>query len=147
MTTHAVDAIVIGSGQGGVPFAADLAREGKQVVLFERGRLGGSCINYGCTPSKAFLAAAHSAGRARRAQSLGVDAQVSVDFPAVMERVRSIRDDFMHRIGQKLDQAGVRIVRAQASFSGERTVTGGDQTFSAPARGHRHRHDGVRPRH
>ena len=132
MTTHAVDAIVIGSGQGGVPFAADLAREGKQVVLFERGRLGGSCINYGCTPSKAFLAAAHSAGRARRAQSLGVDAQVSVDFPAVMERVRSIRDDFMHRLGQKLDQAGVRIVRAQASFSGERTVTGGDQTFSAP---------------
>jgi pyruvate/2-oxoglutarate dehydrogenase complex dihydrolipoamide dehydrogenase (E3) component len=132
MTTQAVDAIVVGSGQGGVPFAADLAREGKQVVLFERGRLGGSCVNYGCTPSKAFLAAAHSAGRARRAQSLGVDAQVSVDFPAVMERVRMIRDDFMHRVGQKLDQAGVRVVHAQASFSGEGTVTGGDQTFSAP---------------
>ncbi|HME81202.1 MAG TPA: FAD-dependent oxidoreductase [Candidatus Eremiobacteraceae bacterium] len=132
MTAQAVDAIVIGSGQGGVPFAADLAREGKQVVLFERGRLGGSCINYGCTPSKAFLAAAHSAGRARRAQVLGVDAQVHVDFPAVMERVRMIRDDFMHRVGQRLEQAGVKVVHAQASFSGERTVTGGDRTFTAP---------------
>lgn len=61
------DAIVIGSGQGGIPLAADLAKEGRKVVLFERDALGGSCVNYGCTPSKAFLAAAHAAGRARKA--------------------------------------------------------------------------------
>lgn len=59
------DAIVIGSGQGGVPLAADLARAGKSVVLFERAELGGTCINSGCTPSKTFLAAARTAGRAR----------------------------------------------------------------------------------
>ena len=41
------DAIIIGSGQGGVPLATDLAKQGKNVVLFERGALGGSCINYG----------------------------------------------------------------------------------------------------
>ena len=57
------DLIVIGSGQGGVPLAVDFAKAGKTVVLFERDALGGSCINYGCTPSKAFLAAAHAAGR------------------------------------------------------------------------------------
>jgi dihydrolipoamide dehydrogenase len=132
MSVQSVDAIVIGSGQGGVPFAVDHAREGKNVVLLERGRLGGSCINYGCTPSKAFLAAAHNAGRARQAQALHVYAQVSVDFPAVMERVRSIRDEFMHFIGSKLDAAGVRVVHAQARFTGTRTVAAGDETFSAP---------------
>ncbi|MBV8082892.1 MAG: FAD-dependent oxidoreductase [Candidatus Eremiobacteraeota bacterium] len=132
MSAQAVDAIVIGSGQGGVPFAADLAREGRSVVLFERGRLGGSCVNYGCTPSKAFLAAAHNAGRARNARNLHVYAQVSVDFSAVMERVRSIRDEFMHAVAQKLDAAGVRVVRAEARFTGPRTVTAGDDEFSAP---------------
>jgi pyruvate/2-oxoglutarate dehydrogenase complex dihydrolipoamide dehydrogenase (E3) component len=57
-----VDVIVIGSGQGGIPFAADFAKAGRSVVLFERDALGGSCVNYGCTPSKAFLAAAHAVG-------------------------------------------------------------------------------------
>ncbi|MBV8172802.1 MAG: FAD-dependent oxidoreductase [Candidatus Eremiobacteraeota bacterium] len=132
MNADAVDAIVIGSGQGGVPFAVDLAQQGKSVALFERGRLGGTCINYGCTPSKAFLASAHNAGRARNAEKLAVYAQVNVDFPAVMERVRSIRDEFMRGIARKLDQAGVRVVHAQARFTGERTVSGGGVTLSAP---------------
>ncbi|HEY9798901.1 MAG TPA: FAD-dependent oxidoreductase [Leptolyngbyaceae cyanobacterium] len=82
------DVIVIGSGQGGVPLAADFAKAGRKVVLFERDALGGSCINYGCTPSKAFLAAAHTAGRARQAAKLGIHAQLEVDFSVVMERVR-----------------------------------------------------------
>jgi len=132
MTAQAVDAIVIGSGQGGVPFAASLAEEGKRVVLFERGRLGGSCVNYGCTPSKAFLAAAHNAGRARRAKKLCVSVQVSVDFAMVMERARGIRDEFMQFVARRLERAGVQVVHAPAAFSGERTVTGGGQTFSAP---------------
>ena len=119
------DAIVIGSGQGGVPLAADLAKEGKKVVLFERGALGGSCVNYGCTPSKAFLAAAHAAGRARKAEKLGVHVQINVDFPAVMERVRGIRGSFNEGVEKRMQSSGVRIVRAEASFSGERIVSGG----------------------
>lgn len=79
------DVIVIGSGQGGIPLAADFAKEGRKVVLFERDALGGSCINYGCTPSKAFLAAAHTAGRAHQGKKLGIHTEVEVDFPAVME--------------------------------------------------------------
>ena len=62
-----VDVAVIGSGQGGVPFAVEMASQDRNVVLFERSRFGGSCINWGCTPSKAFLASAHAAGRARAA--------------------------------------------------------------------------------
>lgn len=127
-----VDAIVIGSGQGGIPLAVDLAKEGRNVVLFERDSLGGSCINYGCTPSKAFLAAAHAVGRARKAESLGISFQVDVDFSAVMERVRSIRHSFNQGIQKRLESAGVKVVCAEASFIDERTVKGGEVTVQAP---------------
>jgi dihydrolipoamide dehydrogenase len=126
------DVIVIGSGQGGIPLAADFARAGRKVVLFERDALGGSCVNYGCTPSKAFLAAAHAAGRARLAAKLGVHAQIQVDFPAVMERVRSIRDRFNQGTKQRLESAGVKVVCAEASFTDHHTVTGGNLTVEAP---------------
>lgn len=126
------DVVIIGSGQGGVPLAADFTKEGRKVVLFERGALGGSCINYGCTPSKAFLAAAHAAGRARKAEKLGIHAQVNVDFAAVMERVRGIRGSFNQGVEKRIESAGVEIVRAEASFIAERIVTGGGVTFQAP---------------
>ncbi|MEG4218878.1 FAD-dependent oxidoreductase [Microcoleus sp. Pol14C6] len=126
------DVIVIGSGQGGIPLATDFANEGRKVVLFERDALGGSCINYGCTPSKAFLAAAHAAGRARQAKKLGINTEVKVDFPAVMERVRGIRSDFNQGIRKRLETAGVTVICAEASFVGERTVKGGDVTVEAP---------------
>ena len=126
------DVIVIGSGQGGIPLASDFAQEGRKVVLFERDVLGGSCVNYGCTPSKAFLAAADAAGRARQAEKLGIHAQVDVDFPAVMRRVRSIRDSFNQGVRKRLEDACVKIVFAEASFTGERTVTGGEVTVQAP---------------
>ena len=127
-----VDAIVIGSGQGGVPLAVDLAKAGQSVVLFERDAVGGSCINYGCTPSKAFLAAAHAAGRARQAQQLGIHAQIEIDFPAVMARVRRIRTEFKQGVEQHLADAGVKVVCAQAAFTGDRTVSGGGVTVQAP---------------
>ncbi|ABA23067.1 FAD-dependent pyridine nucleotide-disulphide oxidoreductase [Trichormus variabilis ATCC 29413] len=126
------DVIVIGSGQGGIPLAADFANEGRKVVLFERDALGGSCINYGCTPSKAFLAAAHTAGRANQGKKLGIHTEVEVDFPAVMERVREIRSSFNQGIRQRLESAGVKVICAEASFVGERTVKGGDVTLQAP---------------
>jgi pyruvate/2-oxoglutarate dehydrogenase complex dihydrolipoamide dehydrogenase (E3) component len=127
-----VDAIVIGSGQGGVPLAADLARSGQKVVLFERDALGGSCVNYGCTPSKAFLAAAHAASRACQAQKLGIHDQIDIDFPAVMKRVRGIRDEFNQGVRQRLTDAGVKVVCAEATFTGECTVSGGGVTVQAP---------------
>lgn len=132
MNTRNADAIVIGSGQGGNPLAAELAKRGRRVVLFERDRVGGTCINYGCTPSKAFLASAHNAGRARGAGNLGVRATVEVDFPFVMNRVRDIVASFHDGIGNKLVDAGVEIVHAQAAFTGERTVSGGGVEVSAP---------------
>ncbi|MCF2972716.1 FAD-dependent oxidoreductase [Synechococcus sp. Nb3U1] len=126
------DLIVIGSGQGGIPLAVDFAKAGKRVVMFERDALGGSCVNYGCTPSKAFLAAAHAAGRARQAAKLGIHAHVQVDVAAVMERVRGIRDRFNQGVQRRLHGAGVRVICAEASFTGPGVVSGGGVTVQAP---------------
>ena len=134
MTTNVedVDLIVIGSGQGGVPLAVDAAKAKKRVVLFERGKVGGSCVNVGCTPSKAFLAAAHNAGRARNAAPLGIHADVTVDIEAVMRRVRSVRDEWHDGSEKKIAASGIDLVRASAAFSDERTVSGGGRTVRAP---------------
>lgn len=126
------DVIVIGSGQGGVPLATKLAGEGQDVVLFERGQFGGSCINYGCYPSKAFLTSAHAAGLIRRAAELGLQVQVAVDFPAVMQRVREIVSSSSQDVEKHLMESEVRVVNSEASFSGERTVSGGGMTVKAP---------------
>src|SRR5579872_3674796 len=127
-----VDLIVVGAGQGGVPLAADFAKTGKRVVLFERSHLGGTCVNVGCTPSKTFLASAHNAGRARDAAAIGVHCDVRVDVPAVMRRVNEIRGEWKEGATKRLTDAGVRIVMAEARFTDKRTVTGGDVTARAP---------------
>ncbi len=82
------DLIVIGSGQGGTPLASDYATAERKVVIFERDVLGGSCINYGCTPSKAFLAAAHSSPSAtgREARKSGSNHSGFFDRDAASSR-------------------------------------------------------------
>lgn len=129
---HAYDIAVIGTGQGGVPLALDLAATGKRVVVFERGKLGGNCVNTGCTPSKAFLASAHAAGRARRAAEIGVHAEVRVDFAAVMERVRATVADWNGGVEAKFAQhPEIMLVRAEAGFDGPHTLVAGGERYSA----------------
>jgi pyruvate/2-oxoglutarate dehydrogenase complex dihydrolipoamide dehydrogenase (E3) component len=128
-----VDAIIIGSGQGGVPLAVALTQQGKKVVLFERSRrLGGSCVNWGCTPSKAFLAAAHAAGRARAAGPLGVHVQIKIDVSQVLERVRKVRDSFIEGVEKRIRQTDMTVVQAEAAFTSEGDVQGGGHLFCAP---------------
>src|SRR2546427_12712718 len=80
-----VDAIVIGSGQAGVPLATRLAASGRRTVLVERSRLGGTCINYGCTPTKTMVASARAAHMARTAGRLGGQAGPGRgDLPALL---------------------------------------------------------------
>jgi len=80
------DAIVIGAGQSGPPLAHKLADLGQKVALIEREFLGGSCINYGCTPTKAMIASARIAHYARRGPEFGVHTDVRVDLKEVVAR-------------------------------------------------------------
>jgi pyruvate/2-oxoglutarate dehydrogenase complex dihydrolipoamide dehydrogenase (E3) component len=119
------DTIVIGSGQAGVPLATRLARGGKTVLLAERGDLGGTCVNTGCTPTKTLVASARAAHVARTAGRLGVHAAaVKVDFAAVIARkdaiVRSWQDGIARRIADAAPN--LRLVRGHARLVGERTI-------------------------
>ncbi|MFC1674254.1 FAD-dependent oxidoreductase [Pseudomonadota bacterium] len=69
---HTCDICVIGAGSGGLSVAAGASQMGASVVLIEKADMGGDCLNTGCVPSKALLAAAHAAQAAKRADRFGV---------------------------------------------------------------------------
>jgi pyruvate/2-oxoglutarate dehydrogenase complex dihydrolipoamide dehydrogenase (E3) component len=87
------DVLIIGGGQAGIPLAYKLAAEGRTVALAERKDLGGSCVNFGCSPTKAAIASAKVAFQARRASEYGIEIpEVRVDFPAVLRRARGVAE-------------------------------------------------------
>lgn len=85
------DVLIIGAGQAATPLAYDLAKAGKKVAIAERRFLGGSCVNFGCTPSKAVIYSARLAAHVRRGEEFGLRIDdPKPDFKAVMDRARSI---------------------------------------------------------
>lgn len=85
------DVLIVGAGQAGIPLAHDLAKNGKRVAVAEEKYLGGSCVNFGCTPTKAVIASARVAYLAHRGKEFGLRiGGVEIDFPAVLERAMRI---------------------------------------------------------
>ena len=104
MKTH--DAIVIGSGQGGVPLATNLADQGWSVALIEKGEVGGSCINYGCTPTKTMISSARMAHYARVAPEFGIHpGEIKVDMAAVVARKNEVVDSFRSGVLEQIDSS------------------------------------------
>jgi pyruvate/2-oxoglutarate dehydrogenase complex dihydrolipoamide dehydrogenase (E3) component len=119
------DVIVIGSGQAGVPLATRLAGAGRRVLLAERSALGGTCVNYGCTPTKTMIASARAAHVARNASRLGVSAgPVTVDLPAVVARKDAIVGVWRDGVARRLAGAGtgLTVLRGHARFAGPREI-------------------------
>jgi pyruvate/2-oxoglutarate dehydrogenase complex dihydrolipoamide dehydrogenase (E3) component len=128
------DVVVIGSGQAGVPLAARLARAGRRVLLAERGALGGTCVNTGCTPTKTLVASARAAHVARTGARLGVRAgEVQVDWPAVLARKDEVVRRWQEGVEKKLAGGGerLRLVHAQARLVGDSTVEVGGERHRA----------------
>src|SRR6266480_5170551 len=89
------DAIIIGSGQAGNPLAKAFAKAGRKTALIERAYIGGSCTNYGCTPTKTMFNSARVAYLARRAADYGVHhGEVTVEMKEVRERKQSVVEEF-----------------------------------------------------
>ncbi|MBL8783156.1 MAG: FAD-dependent oxidoreductase, partial [Alphaproteobacteria bacterium] len=112
---------------------AGAAQLGQKVVLIERHKMGGDCLNYGCVPSKSLIAAAAHAQAVRRAPEFGVDAgEPKTDFARVMKHVHDViaaiePNDSVERF----EKLGVRVVKASARFVGPHEVEAGDLKISA----------------
>lgn len=118
------DAIVIGSGQGGNPLARKLSGKGWKTAIIERRSLGGTCINDGCTPTKAMIACAKVAHTIFHSKQWGIHSHgLHVDLPFIVARKNNIVEEFRNGTAKGLESAGVSVFMGSAAFSGYKTVT------------------------
>ena len=131
---HSFDAIVVGAGQSGPFLAVRLAESGRKVAMVERKFFGGTCVNTGCTPTKAMVASAHAAHLARRSSDFGVHVgSVRVDLREVRQRTDKIV--LQSRNGQEKwlrGTASCTVFTGTASFVSPHVVRVGDDTLAAP---------------
>jgi pyruvate/2-oxoglutarate dehydrogenase complex dihydrolipoamide dehydrogenase (E3) component len=118
------DAIVVGSGQGGNPLSMALAKAGKKTALIERQYIGGTCVNYGCTPTKTMFNSARVAYLSRRSSDYGVHTgPVSVNMAEVRARkqgvVQSFRDGGLRGIE---GTSGLDLLKGEACFTGAHSI-------------------------
>jgi pyruvate/2-oxoglutarate dehydrogenase complex dihydrolipoamide dehydrogenase (E3) component len=127
------DAIVIGSGQGGVPLATALAKLGRAVALIEKGQLGGSCINYGCTPTKTMIASAQVAHTAKRGAAFGVHAgKVRVDMSEIVARKNAISGSFRSGIEEQVKNTpNLTLHRGYGRFIGPHEIEVNGDTIAS----------------
>jgi pyruvate/2-oxoglutarate dehydrogenase complex dihydrolipoamide dehydrogenase (E3) component len=119
-TSAVFDMVIVGAGQAGPPLAIHLAQKKWKVALAERKDLGGSCVNFGCTPTKAVIASARVAHLARRGNEFGIRIpSVDPDLAAVLDRARGIVMQSRARLREALaNQKGLVTMRGHARFEG-----------------------------
>jgi len=121
------DICIIGAGSGGLSVAAGAAQMGAKVVLVEKAAMGGDCLNTGCIPSKALLAAAHRAASARDMGRFGIDLpDPRVDFARVQDHLAGVIAGIApHDSVERCEGLGVGVIQAAARFTGRDTVEAG----------------------
>lgn len=131
MTTY--DAIIIGTGQAGPALARRLSGAGMTVAVVERGRFGGTCVNTGCTPTKALVASAYAIHTARRGADYGFSAgEIAVD----MKRVKARKDDIVRPSNTGVERSlrdlkGATVYQGHARFVAPHEVQVGSETLKA----------------
>jgi pyruvate/2-oxoglutarate dehydrogenase complex dihydrolipoamide dehydrogenase (E3) component len=127
------DLCVIGGGSGGLSAAVGAVQMGASVVLIEKHLMGGDCLNTGCVPSKALLAAAHAAQAVRSAGRFGVNGhEPTVDFARVHAHVHGVIGAIApHDSVERFEGLGVTVIRAAARFTGPAEVEAGGQRIRA----------------
>jgi pyruvate/2-oxoglutarate dehydrogenase complex dihydrolipoamide dehydrogenase (E3) component len=127
------DICVIGAGSAGLTVTAAAAAFGVSVVLVEKGRMGGDCLNTGCVPSKALIAAARHAQAIRRAPAFGVKAgEPEVNFQAVHDHIHGVIANIApNDSAERFTGLGVKVIRAHGRFTGRRTLEAGDYRIRA----------------
>ena len=127
------DICIIGAGSGGLSIAAGAAQMGARVVLVEGGEMGGDCLNAGCVPSKALLAAGKAAHAMRNGATFGVaPVEPMIDFAAVKDHIaRTIATIAPMDSQERFEGFGVRVIRAWGRFTSPRDLMAGDHIIRA----------------
>ncbi|MDZ4264716.1 MAG: FAD-containing oxidoreductase [Mycobacterium sp.] len=127
------DAIIIGAGQAGPPLAGRLTAAGQTVAVIERKLVGGTCVNYGCIPTKTLVASAHAAHLARRGAEYGIGTgPVTVDMAKVKARKDRISTGDREGVESWLEgMKGATLIRGHARFESPQTVRVGDDLLQA----------------
>ncbi len=129
------DAILVGAGQAAPPLARRLSEAGMKIAFVERYRFGGTCVNTGCIPSKAWIASAKIAWDAARAADMGVriEGRVQTD----MARVKGRKDEIIHRSSEGVESSlrelkNCTVFAGAAQFTDPHTMRVGEHLISAP---------------
>jgi pyruvate/2-oxoglutarate dehydrogenase complex dihydrolipoamide dehydrogenase (E3) component len=132
MTLIETDICVIGAGSGGLSVAAGAVQMGARVVLIEAGEMGGDCLNAGCVPSKALIAAAKATEAQRRGFRGVASVDPQVDFAAVKDHVAAVIAQIAPVDSQeRFEGLGCTVIRAFARFTGPAEVEAGGQRIRA----------------
>ncbi|MDE5793924.1 MAG: dihydrolipoyl dehydrogenase [Muribaculaceae bacterium] len=124
--------IIIGAGPGGYETALEAAKRGHDVTLFNGDRLGGTCLNEGCIPTKCLCRNAEMIASFKEAEKFGVDDfTFTLDYNKVVERKKEVVDTLRNGIDSMLKSAKVNVVNAKASFKDAHTVVADDIEYSA----------------
>ncbi|MCM4161130.1 pyruvate/2-oxoglutarate dehydrogenase complex dihydrolipoamide dehydrogenase [Antarcticibacterium sp. W02-3] len=128
------DAIIIGTGQAGPPLAANLAKNGFRTAIIEKSHLGGTCVNDGCTPTKAYVASARRIFAAGNSEEHGVvlEGELRVD----LKKIKTRKDELVQESRSGLekmfaDTENITLIRGEATFIDEHTLQVGEKEYRA----------------
>jgi pyruvate/2-oxoglutarate dehydrogenase complex dihydrolipoamide dehydrogenase (E3) component len=131
------DVLILGSGQAGNPLSSDFVKAGKRVALIECAEVAGTCINYGCTPTKTMVASAQRAWQAHHAAELGIEVgSVRVNLERVRARKRKIVEQFRASNEKRFASGQPELVRGEARFVAPKEIAvalkaGGERRLTA----------------
>lgn len=127
MGTLTPDVCIVGAGSAGLVAAAGAAQLGLDVVLIERARMGGDCLNHGCVPSKALIAAARMAQAQRAGAAFGIaPVEPRIDFGRVMDHVAQVIAAIAPNDSvERFERLGVRVLKEEARFVGRTELQAG----------------------
>jgi pyruvate/2-oxoglutarate dehydrogenase complex dihydrolipoamide dehydrogenase (E3) component len=136
-TDNHFDLVVLGSGQSGNPLAGAFAGAGKRAAVVERALVAGTCINYGCTPTKTMVASARRAHEARTSSELGIEIpEFKVNLERIRQRKRDLVAQFRAGNERRFEKGSPELIRGEASFVGPHEIRvqlneGGERRLNA----------------
>ena len=133
MAQQTFDLAIIGAGSGGLSVAAGAAQLGAKVVLIEKSKMGGDCLNYGCVPSKALIAAGEAADTIRTAGRFGVNGhEPEIDFGKVNAHVHGVIAAIApHDSVERFEKLGCTVLLAAAKFVSSTELEAGGERITA----------------